>query len=140
MAKKRPRQWGWSPSSRAAGPALDAATKAQVEAKARGLIDNELRPRNVQPPPEDARFNYISDITLKWHGSTLFFVAVYACPGPNALSPSFEARFARLKPAGGGRFDLAFMRHTGEWVPLHRGLTLDQCLEAIRDDHWFTLS
>ena len=26
------------------------------------------------------------------HG-TLFLVAVYACPGPNALSPSFESRF-----------------------------------------------
>jgi hypothetical protein len=36
------------------------------------------------------------------------------------------------------RFDLDFMRHTGEWVPLHQGLTLDQCLEAIRDDPWFT--
>jgi hypothetical protein len=137
MAKKRPKQWVWSPSSRASGPTLDAATKSQVEAKVRGLIDDVLKPKHVEPPPEEARFNYISDITLKWHGSTLFLVAVYACPGPNALSPSFESRFARLKPAGSGRFDLDFMRHTGQWVPLYQGLTLDQSLEAIRDDPWF---
>lgn len=138
MKKKRPKQWVWSPSSRASSPTLDAATKTQVEAKAQDLIDKELKPRHVEPPPVDARFNYLTDLTLKWHGSTLFLVANYACPGPNALSPSFESRFARLKPADGGRFDLDFMRHTGQWVPLHQGLTLDQCLEAIRDDPWFT--
>jgi hypothetical protein len=138
MVKKRPKQWVWSPSSRASSPTLDAATRSQVEAKARELIDAVLKPKHVKPPPENARFNYLTDITPKWHGSTLFLVAVYACPGPNALSPRFESRFARLKPADGGRFDLDFMRHTGQWVPLHQGLTLDQCLEAIRDDPWFT--
>ena len=108
------------------------------EAKVRKLIDDVLKPKHVEPPPVEGRFNYISDITLKWHGSTLFLVALYACPGPNALSPSFESRFARLKPAGGNCFDLDFMRHTDQWVPLHQGLTLDQSLEAIRVDPWFT--
>ena len=136
MAKKQAKKWVLSPS--AAGTTLDAGTKAQIEAKAQELIDTVLKPRHIQPPPEEARVNYLVDITLKWHGATLFFVAVYACPGPNALAPSFEDRFARLKPLGGGRFDLDFMRYTGQWVPLHRGLTLDQCLESIRDDPWFT--
>lgn len=138
MAKKRPKQWVWAPASQASRPTLDSATKSQVEAKVRELIDAVLKPKHVVPPPPEARFNYLSDITLKWHGATLFLVAVYTCPGPNALSPSFESRFARLKPGGGGRFDLDFMRHTGQWVPLHQGLTLDQALEAIRDDPWFT--
>jgi hypothetical protein len=138
MAKKRPRQGVWLPSSRASSPVLDAGARAQVEAKVRELIETVLKPRHVKPPPGDARFNYLSDITLKWHGSTLFLVGVYACPGLNALAPSFEDRFARLKPAGAGRFDLAFMRHTGQWVPLYQGLTLEQCLQAIRDDPWFT--
>jgi hypothetical protein len=138
LAKKRTKQWGWFPSSQAASPTLDAASKSQVEAMARELIDVELKPTHVKPPPQDARFNYLADITLKWHGSTLFFVAVYACPGPNALAPTFESRFARLKPVPGGRLDLDFMRHTGQWVPLYQGVTLDQCLEAIRNDPWFT--
>jgi hypothetical protein len=138
MAKKKgSRQRAWLPASGASGPALDAATKAQVEAKVRELIDKELKPKHVKPPPEDVRFNYLTDITLKWHGSTLFLVAVYACPGPNAISPTFEERFARLRHAASGRFDLSFLRHTGQWVELFQGQTLDECLQQIRDDPWF---
>ena len=60
MAKKRPKQWVWAPSSRASSPTLDAATKPQVEAKVRELIDDVLKPKHVEPPPEEARFNYAS--------------------------------------------------------------------------------
>jgi hypothetical protein len=135
--KKQPRRWVYSPS-KASGPTLDATAKAQVEAGVRKLIDQELKPKHVKPPPQDARFNYVTDIVPKWHGSTLFLVSVYACPGPNAISPTFESRFARLRPAGVGRFDLSFMRHTGKWVELYQGQTLEECLGAIRDDPWFT--
>ena len=135
--KKQQRGWVYSPSSKSASTSLDAATKAQVEAKVQDLIDTELKPRHVKPPPEDDRFNYLTDITMKWHGSTLFLVAVYACPGPNAISPTFEERFARLRPAGRDLFDLSFVRHTGQWVELFQGQTLDQCLQEIRDDPWF---
>jgi hypothetical protein len=135
--KKQPKRWVYSPSSKAAGATLDAAMKAQIEAKVRELIDKELKPRHVKLPPRDARFNYLSDITMKWHGSTLFLVSVYSCPGPDAISPTFEERFARLRPAVSGRFDLSFMRHTGQWVELFQGQTLDECLQEIRDDPWF---
>jgi hypothetical protein len=131
--KKQPKRWVYSP------PALDAATKAQVQTKVQGFIDRELKPKYVKPPPEDTRFNYVIDVKLHWHGSTLFLVAVFACPGPNALSPTFEDRFARLKPSGAGRFDLSFMRYTGQWVELYQGQTLDECLETIRDDPWFQM-
>jgi hypothetical protein len=134
MAKKK---WGYFPSAKSAGPALDPTAKARIEAKVQELIDKELKPKHVKPPPEDDRFNYITDITLKWHGSTLFLVAVYACPGPNAISPTFEARFARMRPAGSDRFDLSFMRHTEKWVELYQGQSLDECLACIRDDPWF---
>jgi hypothetical protein len=136
--KKQARKWVWEPSSSDSGTTLDAAAKARIEAKVRELIDRELKPRHVKPPPKDARSNYVTDITLKWHGSTLFLVAVYACPGPNAISPTFEERFARLRPAGRNLFDLSFMRHTGQWVELFQGQTLDECLQEIRDDPWFT--
>jgi hypothetical protein len=135
VAKKRSKQWGWFPSAGSSHPSLDAALKAQVEAKARDLVEKVLKPRDIEPPPKDARFNYITDVILKWHGSSLFFIHVYA--GPGAISPSFEARFARLRHAGGGRFDLAFMRHTGQWVELYQNQTVEECLENIRDDPWF---
>ncbi len=137
MAKKRPKQGAWLPSSRISHPAADAAVKAQADAKARKFVEEVLKPRFVEPPPEEPRFNYVTDVALKWHGSTLFFVKVYACPGPNALAPSFEDRFARMTHAGGGRFDLSFVRHTGQWVELYQGQTVEECLESIENDPWF---
>lgn len=136
--KKQPKRWVYSPSSKSAATTLDAAAKARVEAKVREPIDRELKPRHVKPPPEAARSSYDTDIALKWHGPTLFLVAVHACPGPKVISPSFEERFARPRPAAGGKLDLSFMRHTGQWVELFQGQTLEECLQEIRDDPWFT--
>jgi len=31
------------------------------------------------------------------------------------------------------------MRHTGQWVELYDALSVDECLQAIRDDPWFQL-
>ncbi len=65
------------------------------------------------------------------------FCSTYACPGPNAISPSFESKFARMEYVGNSRFNLSFLRHTGKWVELFTGLTLDECLKAVREDPWF---
>ena len=137
MAKKQPKQWVWSPSSRASHSPPDAATRVQVEQKARELIEKVLKPKHIQQPPADPEFNYVIDLGTKWHGRHFYFVATYACPGPNAISPTFETNFARLEHVGGGRFDLSYMRHTGKWHELFAGLTLDECLNSIRDDPWF---
>ncbi len=137
MAKKKPKQWAWLPASRTSHPAVDATFKAQTETKVRKFIEEVLKPQFVKPPPEDSDFNYVTDITLKWQGTSLFLVKIYACPGPNAIEPSFEDRFARMRHASGDRFDLAFMRHTGQWVELYQGKTIEECLASIRDDPWF---
>ena len=71
---------------------------------------------------------------MRWYRPSLSFCATYCCPGPNALSPSFEQRFARMEFAGENRFDLAFMRYTCAWVVLYHDLSLDDCLTAIRGD------
>ncbi len=102
------------------------------------LIENVLKPRYVKPPKEDQRFNYITDIQAKWFRKKFYFVATYTCPGPNALSPTFEAKFARMEPLGDGTFALYAMRYTGkEWVGVYDALTVDECMAAIRDDPWF---
>ncbi len=102
------------------------------------LIENVLKPRYVKPPKEDQRFNYITDIQAKWFRNKFYFVATYTCPGPNALSPTFESKFARMEPLGDGTFALYAMRYTGkEWVGVYDALTVDECMAAIRDDPWF---
>ena len=96
-----------------------------------------LKARYIKPPPKDARFNCIVDVWTKWIGSTLYFGTTYACPGPTAISPSFESRFARMEHVGCGRFRLSYMRHTDKWFRLFPSLTVDECLDAIENDPWF---
>jgi hypothetical protein len=132
---RRREPWKIRPAKKSAS--VSAPIKAEVEAKARDLIENVLKPKYVQPPPAGEQFNYIIDIGAKWYRNYFYFFAIYASPGPNALSPTFEAKFARMEPLGGGKFALYFMRHTGEWVGMYDSLSTNECMEAIQDDPWF---
>jgi hypothetical protein len=136
MAKRRPKTWLYSPRM-PAKPTVPKDLKADVEAKARDFIEKELKPKHIKPPPKNAQFNYLIDITCKWHGSFFYILGVFACPGPTALSPTFESKFARLLYVGPDRFNLAFQRHTGQWIELFEDQSLQECLEAVRDDPWF---
>ena len=98
------------------------------------LIEQELRPTAIQPPPPDPQWNYLVDLHTKWHGRFFYLFGKYRCPGPHAIRPFFDEGFARLEYAGGDRFNVSYMRHTGQWWEIAQGLTLDQCIQAIRDN------
>ena len=135
MAKKR-KAWMISPGKKTQS-SLPDSLRAELEAKATDLIENVLKPKHVQPPPKDERFNYIIDIGTKWYRNYFYFFSTYACPGPNALSPTFESKFARMEYLGNAKFALYFLRHTGEWVGLFDALSVDECMKAIQDGSWF---
>jgi hypothetical protein len=116
---------------------LPESLKMEVTSKANELIETVLKPKYIQPPPENPQFNYIVDIYVKWYHKAFYFCAKYHVAGPNPVEPSFEAKFARMQYAGNNRFHLAFMQHSGQWVELYTGLSLDECLAAIRDDPFF---
>jgi hypothetical protein len=111
--------------------------KYDLSVRAQNLVDSELKPKHIKPAPKVPRFNYIVDIFTKWHGRFFYFVSKYACPGPNALSPFFEVGFARLEYQRNGRFNLAYMRHTGQWWQINTDLTLNNALAVIREDALF---
>lgn len=135
MAQKR-KTWIYSPP-KPPKPKVPEAIKTELEAKAHELVESVLKPTHVKPPPQDERFNYVVDIFTKWHRNYFYFCARYRCPGPNALSPYFEVGFARLEYVGRRSFNLSYMRHTGKWWELYTGLSLDECLTAIRDEPHF---
>ena len=111
--------------------------KAELEPRATDLIESVLKPKHVLLPPDDERFNYISDIGAKWYRNYFYFISTYTCPGPNALSPTFESKFARMEYIGEGKFALYFMRHTGQWVGIYDALSVNESMKAIQDDAWF---
>ncbi|MBM4328486.1 MAG: hypothetical protein FJ118_15145 [Deltaproteobacteria bacterium] len=105
--------------------------------KAQKLIDNHLRPAHVKPLPKTTQYNYIVDLFTRWYQSYFYFCATYGCPHPDAISPTFEVRFARLGYLGGGRFSLGCMRHTGQWLEIYPSLTMDECLKSIQEEPHF---
>ncbi|MBI4747313.1 MAG: hypothetical protein HY774_02425 [Acidobacteria bacterium] len=110
--------------------------KVEVTNACEKLIE-ELKPKHIKEPPVDATWNYITNLYLKWHQRYLYFCAEYTCPSPNAMAPTFESRFARWEYVGDNRFNLAYLRHTGQWFETHQKCSLDQCLNALRTDPLF---
>ena len=135
MAKQQ-KAWILKPA-KISKTAVPDAIKSDLEAKAANLIETVLKPKHVVPQKPDIDFNYVSDIGTKWYRNYFYFFSTYTCPGPNALSPSFESKFARMEYLGAGRFSLSFHRHNDEWVKLYDSLTVHECLKAIQEDAWF---
>lgn len=129
------KSWVYSPQP--VLPKMPENIKVEVEQKAIAFVDGVLKPKHVKPPPAEERWNYIVDIYIKWYRSYFYFCAKYRVSGPNAISPFFEAKFARMKYIGAGRFNLAYMRHTEEWMEIYSDLTIDECIETIENNPTF---
>jgi hypothetical protein len=136
MTMAKPREpWNIRPAKKSAS--VTASIKAKVETEAEALIEHVLRPKYVLPPQQDEQSNYVTDIGAKWYRNYFYFFSIYTCPSPNALSPTFESKFARMEYLGNAKFALYFMRYTGEWVGIYDALSVDECMKAIQDDPWF---
>jgi len=131
---RTPKQWVYRP-----GPAsgVPDSVKKKVTARADEIVQTVFKQRYIKPPPRKPRFNYIIDIYTKWHKNCLYFRAKYACPGPNAISPFFEDSFTRLAYMANGRFNLAYMRHTGKWQEVFTDLSMDEAFDEIRNQPFF---
>ena len=129
MPKKTKKQWVYVPAK----PTVPDEIKAEVQKKADSLAETFLKANFIKPPPADTQWNYIVDIYTKWYRNYFYFCSKYHCPGPTAMTESFEAKFARLEYVGNGKFNVAYMRHTEQWWEIFQDLSLDQCLEAIHN-------
>jgi len=136
MAKGR-KVWMYCPP-KPKKPQVPDGLKAEVSSKSKKLIDGHLNPSHVKPPPKNPEFNYVTELFTRWYQSYFYFCAIYACPHSDAISPTFESRFARMGYEGGGKFNLAYMRHNGQWNVIHYDLSVDECLTAIRDEPHFS--
>jgi len=133
MAKTR---WIYSPRKRSATKVPDRL-KYAVKAKADELVENVLKPQYVESPPADSHFNYLVNIYTEWYRNYFYFCSTYHSRGPNAISPSFDDKFARLEYVAADQFNLAFMRHTRQWQEIAYSISLDEALNMIKDGGFF---
>jgi len=136
MTKKR---WVYSPKKPPKAKITDTV-KQKVMTSADKLVKTVLKPKNIQPPPENPQFNYIVDIYTKWYRSYFYFYAKYCCTSPHCIEPFFDSGFARIEYVGHDHFNLSYMRHTGKWAEIYTGLSLEECLTAIKEEPFFVLS
>ena len=134
---KPPRKTWANHPPRPIKPRAPDSVKRDVEAKARELIESFFKPAHVHPPPTDSSWNYVVDIYSRWYRNYFYFCSKYASPGPNAISPFFETKFARMEYMPTGRFNLAYYRYTGQWLEVFTDLSLEECLEMIEKGPWF---
>ena len=106
--------------------------KAAVKCKADEFVESFLKPTFIKDRPKDYQWNYVVDIFTKWHQRYFYFCSTRRSPSPNVISEYFEIRFARLEYSGDDTFNLAYMRHTGQWWEILQELTLDECIEEIK--------
>jgi len=131
--KSSKEQFGWVyDPPKPKKPKVPDATKALVQEKFDELIETFYKPTYIKPPPTDNDFNYLVDLYGKWYRNYFYICGTYNCPSPRAISPSFECRFSRFEYVGSDAFDMAYMRHTGQWLTLMQGLTLEECLHEAR--------
>jgi len=136
MIAKNQQRWIYSPK-KPKPPKVPESVKADVETRANDIIESYIKPTFIKPPPDEDRFNYLVDISSKWYRKYFYFCSRYCSPGPNAISPYFDDKFARMEYLGEDNYNLAFMRHTGKWQEIYHGRTLEECLQAVREDPFF---
>ena len=118
-------------------PKVPEWIKSALQEKADEVIENTLKPEHIKPPPTDSTSNYLVDIYTKWYRNYFYFCAKYNCPSPNAISPSFETKFARMEYIANERFNLAYMRHTGQWWEIYQDLSMLECIQLILEEPHF---
>jgi hypothetical protein len=134
--KKRQKGW-FFPPQKPPKYKVPENVKKEVETKAIELVDSFLKPKYIKSTPTDELFNDLVDIYAHWYRNYFYFYAKYRYHIPNAISQFLETKFARLEYAGNDRFNLSYMRHTGQWLEIYTGLSVDECLAAVKDDSHF---
>ena len=128
-------QWVWAPKP--PRPALPGPEERRAIVAACGvLIRDVLRPAHM-PSVTPTEFNYLVDIAGAYAGGRYRFMRRYRSGFPETLGQEFDAPFARVDRVGPGSFDVHWMRHTGQWWPLHHGLPLAEALRKVATDNVF---
>jgi hypothetical protein len=127
----------WGHAGARSGNKPSEAEKLAITAACEKFVVEVLRPRFLPKIRRNAEFNYPIAIYGKWHGDKYRFITRFRSDDPRSIEPEFEAPFTRLEYVGRDRFDLSYLRHTGQWFCLFRSVSLAKALELIEGQGHF---
>lgn len=119
--------------------AVPELLKKTLTQKAEQLLRDKFKP-GLSIKAEAAKkhgFNYVLDLYTAWRGKYFYFCAKYCNPRENAEPQHFEVRTTRMEHVGDRQFNLAYMRHTGQWCEVFQTLSLEECLRTIEENELF---
>jgi hypothetical protein len=129
---KRRKQHVWA--VRVARPLRpDETEKRAIIAACETFIRDVLKPRFL-PEVRSTEWNYVVDIYGAWAGGRYRFMQRYRSGMKRNRGEEFDAPFARIDRMGPDRFDIHWMRHTGQWWRLHTGVTLAEAFRLLETD------
>lgn len=111
----------------------DEQEKQKIVTACDAFVRDVLKPRFL-PEIRPSDFNYAIDIRCAWAGGRYRFLTRYRVGSGENAGNTFDAPFASLVRTGRDRFDLDWMRHTGQWWPLYEGKSLAQALRILETD------
>jgi len=109
------------------------AEKRRIVAACDAFIRDVLKPRFL-PKITPVKWNYPIDIQGVWAAGRYRFMQRYRSGHKDNLGEEFDAPFTRIVRVGPDRFDIDWMRHTGKWWRLYRGVTLAEAFKIIEED------
>jgi len=132
MAKRR--QKVWQQARRTPGPAVpDVQEKLAIISACETVIRDILKPRFL-PEIRPTQWNHVIDIHGAWAAGRYRFMQRYRSGHTHNLGLEFDIPFARIDRMGPDQFDIKWMRHTGQWWPLHSGVTMAEALHIVATD------
>jgi hypothetical protein len=124
----------WMARAQAARPDLPhEAEKQTIIAACEAFIRDVLRPRFL-PEVTPTAWNYVIDIHGASAAGRYRFMQRRRSGMEHNLGFEFDAPFARIDRMGPDRFDIHWMRHTGQWWRVHEGVTLAEALRLLVTD------
>ena len=130
-------KYGWYPSSGSSKAQKPSDTlKLKVEQALKPVIEEATAA--LKPYDESKDINQGIYFFGKWNRNFYYVYQKMKTP-PNSMVEEFDYGVARMKYVGDQQFDLAYFRHTGKWEDIftHAGLSLEEAVEAIKNDPWF---
>jgi hypothetical protein len=94
-----------------------------------------LKKKHVAEPNPD--FGYTINIFGKWFRSYYYFIQTMRYDNPSFLQKEQDFKFARLEFFSPTAFGLSYMRLNDEWFMLYNNISLDEALEAVKEDPLF---
>ena len=114
---------------------MTEADKTQLTVLFEPLI-NDYKKKLIKAKP-NKKHSYVIDFYSKFYRGFFYLCAEYKAEHENRRFDGFEVKFARLEFIETNKYNLAYVRHTGQWWTVNENVTAEYCFGNINNNPLF---